>query len=73
MLEESYLLEGMKCPIWCLREREVSNSMTVEDNDFFIEIVSVRSIVIRSKPSHNWSCGRDERLIRRRIFELTNP
>lgn len=44
--------------------------MTSKNNDFFIGTVSVRSIVIRSKPSHNWSCGRDEWLIRRRVFEL---
>lgn len=44
--------------------------MTAEDNDFFIEIESVRSILIRSKPSHQSSCGRDEWLIRRYVFGL---
>ena len=45
-------------------------SMTVANNDLFIEIASVRFIVIRSKPSHNPSCGRHERLIQRPRFEL---
>ena len=44
--------------------------MTVANKDFFIEIVSVRLIVIRPKPSHKSSCGRHERLIQRPLFEL---
>ena len=51
-------------------ERTGVISMTVANKDFFIEIVSVRFIVIRSKPSHKSSCGRHGRLIQRPLFEL---